>query len=153
MSRAFTTGFTALAACALFACAGGDVDGSTESSTDTEATEPTLFTDDNAKEGPRTADEREQLANANGATARAISYNHPVEPHTLAIPALDLASGRGGVFQLSQGGGALGDFHTHDVVLSGEQLSAIRDGAELNIESGAGGSKGAHTHTVTISRR
>jgi hypothetical protein len=151
MSKAFSMGFAAIAACALFACADGDDVVDTSTASDTDQTEPTLFRDDK-EETPRTADEREQLASANGATARAISFNHP-EPHTLTIPALDLSSGRGGKFSLTLGGGALGERHTHDVMLSRDQLSAIRDGAELSVESGAGGSKGAHTHTVTISRR
>jgi hypothetical protein len=55
--------------------------------------------------------------------------------------------------QLSLGGGALGELHTHDVDLDAQQLAAIRDGAELTVESGVGGSKGAHTHSVTIARR
>jgi hypothetical protein len=153
MSKAFTTGLAAFAACALFACAGGGMvtDGSSDPSTDTDNTEPTLLSDE-TRDTPRTADDRDQLESANGATARAISFNHP-EPHTLTIPALDLASGRAHTYQLSLGGGALGELHTHDVVLSPAALSQLRDGAELNVESGVGGSKGAHTHTVTISRR
>ena len=149
MGKAIMTGLAAVAACALFACASGD--DVVDTANDTNTTDPSPLSDDRAP-APRTADERETLESANGATARSISYNHP-EPHTLTIPALDLASARGGTYQLSLGGGALGELHTHDVALTGAQLSAIRDGAELNIESGVGGSKGAHTHTVTISRR
>jgi hypothetical protein len=154
MSKAFTAALAALAACALFGCMGGGMvtDGSSEPTTDKDGTDPTLFSGDSvAQEGPRTADEREQLENANGAVARSISYNHP-EPHALTIPALDLSSGRGGVYQLSLGGGALGELHTHDVTLSAQQLSMIRDGAELSVDSAAGGQH-AHTHTVTIARR
>jgi hypothetical protein len=151
MSKAFSMGLVAIAACALVACADGDDVVDTSTANDTDQTEPTLFRDDNA-EAPRTADKREQLESANGATARAISFNHP-EPHALVIPALDLWSGRDGTFYLSEGGGALGELHTHAVSLTRDQLSAIRDGAELSVESGVGGSKGAHTHTVTISRR
>lgn len=152
MTKAFTTGLAALAACALFACSDGDMVG-TSTDTDTDGTEPTLFAGENEGEnGPRTSDDRDELASANGAVARSISYNHP-EPHTLTITALDLASGRAGVFHLSLGGGALGERHTHDVELSALQLSTLRDGAELIVESGVGGAKGAHTHTVTISRR
>lgn len=151
MNKAIMTGLAAVTACALFACASGDDVVDTGTADDTSTTEPSPLSDDRAR-GPRIADERETLESANGATARSISFNHP-EPHTLTIPALDLASGRGGTYQLSAGGGALGELHSHDVVLSGDQLSQIRDGAELEIESGVGGSKGAHTHTVTISRR
>ena len=150
MSKAIMTGLAAVAACALFACANGDEAADT-TTTANDQTEPTPLSDDR-EPAPRTADEREKLESANGATARAISFNHP-EPHTLTIPALDLSGVRGATYQLSLGGGALGELHTHEVVLTGDQLSAIRDGAELNIESGVGGSKGAHTHTVTISRR
>lgn len=153
MSKAFMTGFATLAACALFACAGGEsVDQTTEPSKETNATEPTLLADNPSEDAPRVADEREDLASANGATARAISYNHP-QPHTLTISALDLASGRGGTFYLSEGGGALGKVHTHEIVFTAQQLSELRDGAELTVESGAGGLGGAHTHTVTVSRR
>lgn len=152
MSKTFTTGLAAIAACALFACAGGEdvVDTSTAS----EATEPTtpLSDDDGRDDGPRTADGREQLESANGATARAISFNHP-QPHGLLIPALDLSSGRLHNYQLSLGGGALGERHTHGITLTADQLSVIGDGGEVTVESGVGGSKGAHTHAVTISRR
>jgi hypothetical protein len=151
MSKAFTSSLAAIAASALFACAGGDE--VVETSTASETNEPTLFSDDTgAGDTPRTADEREQLESANGAVARAITFNHP-EPHALTIPALDLSSGRSVTYHLSLGGGALGERHSHDVVLTRDELSAIRDGAALSVESGVGGSKGAHTHTVTISRR
>lgn len=151
MSKAFTMSLAALAACALFACADGSEEASTTS--ETAPNEPTALIDENGGEaqGPRTTDRREDLESANGAAARAISYNHP-EPHTLSISALELSSGRGGVFELTLGGGALGERHTHQITLDGQQLSAIRDGAELTVESGAGGSQ-AHTHTVTIGRR
>jgi hypothetical protein len=151
MSKAFTTGLATIAACALFACADGNTDVDTSTTSDTNPVEPTPLSDDR-EEGPRTADDRGQIASANGASASAISFNHP-EPHTLLVPALDLQSGRTHVYQLTQGGGALGELHTHDVTLSGEQLSILRDGGEVSVESGAGGSKGLHTHTVTIARR
>ena len=152
MSNAITMSLAALAACALFACADGSDDGSSTTS-ETSPNEPTALIDENGGQarGPRTTDQREDLESANGAAARAISYNHP-EPHTLSITALELSSGRAGVFELSLGGGALGELHTHQVMLDAQQLAAIRDGAELSVESGAGGSK-AHTHTVTIGRR
>lgn len=151
MTKAITTVLAAIAACAMFACGKGTVaDSSTETVAD--GTEPTLFSDENADDEPRIADERGDLASANGAVARAISYNHP-EPHSLTIPALDLQSGRNGVYVLSLGGGAYGERHTHDVELSALQLSMLRDGAELTVESGVGGARGAHTHTVTIARR
>lgn len=152
MSKAFTTGLAAIAACALFACAGGDEVAETSTASDTTQTEPTLFSENNGPETPRTADEREQLESANGASARVISFNHP-EPHGLVIPALDLSSGRLHNYQLSLGGGALGERHTHGITLTPEQLSVIRDGGDVTVESGVGGSKGAHTHTVTFSRR
>jgi hypothetical protein len=150
MSKALM-GLVAIAACALVACADGDAVVDTSTSSDTDETEPTLFRDDKPN-APRTADSREQLETANGASALAISFNHP-EPHALVIPALDLSSGRDGTFYLSEGGGALGELHTHAISLTRDQLAAIGDGAELNVESGVGGSKGAHTHTVTIARR
>jgi hypothetical protein len=154
MSKAFTAALAALAACALFGCSGGGLvtDGSTEPSTETDGTEPALFSGETeSANGPRNPDQRDELALANGAIARSISYNHP-EPHALTIPALDLSSGRNGVYQLSLGGGAHGELHTHDVTLSAHELSIIRDGAEVTIESGAGGMH-AHTHSVTIGRR
>lgn len=153
MSKAFTRGLAAIAACTMLACAGGDEVVDTSTTTDTNGTEPTLFSGENDRaEGPRIADDREDLASANGAIARSISYNH-TEPHSLVIPALDLERGRKGVFYLTLGGGALGERHTHDVSLSAEQLSILRDGGELTVESGVGGARGAHTHTVTIGRR
>lgn len=152
MTKAITTWLAAIAACAMFACGDDGMVGESSTESDTDGTEPTLFSGENADEEPRTADEREQLASANGAVARAISHNHP-EPHTLTIPALDLQSGRKVVHHLSLGGGAHGELHTHTVELSALQLSTLRDGAELTVESGVGGARGAHTHTITITRR
>lgn len=152
MSKAFTMGLSTIAACALFACAEGEGAVDTSSTSDTTPTEPTPLSDEGREQGPRTADDRDQIASANGASARAISFNHP-EPHTLIVPALDLQSGRLHIYQLTLGGGALGELHTHDVTLTGEQLAILRDGGEVSVESGAGGSKGIHTHTVTIARR
>jgi hypothetical protein len=152
MSKKISTSLAAIAACALFACADGEAPADTSTTSDTDQTEPTPLSNEGRDPGPRTADDRGSIESANGASARAISFNHP-EPHGLTIPALDLSSGRAHTYELSLGGGALGELHTHAVSLTADQLSVLRDGGELIVESGAGGSKGAHTHTVTISRR
>lgn len=148
-----TRTLAALAACGLFACADGASSG--EPTTEGSATEPTLLSDESTKadDGRKgAADDGHDIARAMGATARSISFNHP-EPHTLVIPALDLIEGRGGRYTLTAGGGALGELHTHDVDITPEQLSEIADGAEITFESSVAGSRGGHTHFVTISRR
>lgn len=92
--------------------------GSEEPTTERSATEPTLLADETVKAGDdrgASSDGRD-IERANGASARAISFNHP-EPHTLVIPALDLAELRGGRHPLTAGGGALGG-HTHLVTIS-----------------------------------
>jgi len=156
MSKAFTTGLTVLAACALFGCSGGGyvTDSSEPPSTSSDGTEPTLFAGDTTSpsEDPRVADDRGDLAKANGAVARVITFNHPT-PHELVIPATDMISGRDGTFTLSHGGGAFGVMHTHDVTLTARQLGQIADGAMITVESTPGGAGGAHTHSVTIVRR
>ncbi len=148
----FLKALAAVAACGLFACASEG--GSEEPTTEQSRTEPTLL----AGEGATADDDRgavddgRDIARATGASARAISFNHP-EPHTLVIPARDLSELRGGRYVLTAGGGALGELHTHEVDVSAQELAEIADGAEITFESTAGGPRGGHTHYVTISRR
>lgn len=157
MSKAFTTGLAALAACTLFACAGGGMvtDSSSEPSTETNGNEPTLFTGDNggaAAQDPNATNDGRDRAIANGAVARSITFNHPT-PHELVIPATDMISGKDGTFALTNGGGAFGVMHSHEVTLTARQLAQIADGASLTVETTPGGAGGAHTHTVTIAKR
>ena len=140
-----------LATCGLFACA---AEGTTDdTTTDKSANEPTLFSgerDTTADDG-RSASDLGDLSRATGATARIITYNHPA-PHSLAIPMIDLAKGKGGIYAMTEGGGAYGELHQHTVTVSAQELSQIADGASLTFESSVGG-KNPHTHTVTVAKR
>lgn len=111
----FIKALAVLSTCALLACAN---EGAPTRRRRSAARRSRRLADETVKAGDdrgASSDGRD-IARANGASARAISFNHP-EPHTLVIPALDLAELRGGRHALTAGGGALGG-HTHLVTIS-----------------------------------